>query len=216
MTGQRFGHLVVIERVPHKGPSKWRCKCDCGKESVVGGGHLRVGNTKSCGHLRAEYPGIVLDIGGRKFGLLTALNVVPSGGGNSKWLCQCECGQTKVVRSDHLMRGMTISCGCAVRGPFVATRPIKVRQYSAAHQDKRGKPEYTAAEIEALAVRQNFKCMNCLVPISADTWHKDHVIPLSRGGGRAISNIQLLCAPCNRRKYNKLPHEFALEEGRLV
>lgn len=52
ITGQRFGKLVVIEQDfgahPRKG-AYWRCKCDCGKESVVLGNRLRNGNTKTCG-----------------------------------------------------------------------------------------------------------------------------------------------------------------------
>lgn len=28
------------------------------------------------------------------------------------WLCQCQCGTIKTVRSDHLVSGKTRSCGC--------------------------------------------------------------------------------------------------------
>ena len=46
ITGQRFGMLTVVEYI--KG-SYWMCKCDCGKERIVDGRHLRSGRTKSCG-----------------------------------------------------------------------------------------------------------------------------------------------------------------------
>lgn len=51
LTGQRFGHLTVVERVGSDkwGVAIWRCKCDCGAEVVVSGGKLRRGHTKSCG-----------------------------------------------------------------------------------------------------------------------------------------------------------------------
>ena len=54
LTGKRFGLLTVIERTPDspKNP-KWLCVCDCGKESVVWGGNLRRGLTKSCGCAQA-------------------------------------------------------------------------------------------------------------------------------------------------------------------
>lgn len=29
-----------------------------------------------------------------------------------KWLCRCDCGNTKVIRLDALQAGMTLSCGC--------------------------------------------------------------------------------------------------------
>lgn len=56
MTGKRFGRLVVLERVGSnkKGNAKWRCKCDCGNETVVDGCRLRSGYTRSCGCLYQE------------------------------------------------------------------------------------------------------------------------------------------------------------------
>ena len=54
LTGQRFGRLVVIERAPrppyYEGTyAWWRCRCDCGNETVVRGRRLTNGETKSCG-----------------------------------------------------------------------------------------------------------------------------------------------------------------------
>lgn len=55
LTGQRFDHLVVLGRTDDyinpngKHVIMYRCKCDCGKETVVRGGYLRIGKTKSCG-----------------------------------------------------------------------------------------------------------------------------------------------------------------------
>ena len=57
-TGKRFGKLVAIEVV---GKTKWNhrawlCKCDCGKETIVSGGHLKLSrfSTKSCGCKKSE------------------------------------------------------------------------------------------------------------------------------------------------------------------
>ena len=51
MKGQLFGRLTVLERAGtgSGGYALWRCICDCGKETVVIGQHLRSGHTKSCG-----------------------------------------------------------------------------------------------------------------------------------------------------------------------
>lgn len=55
LTGKRFGRLTVIERYNKKTPYVlWRCKCDCGKESIVRAGSLIRGVSKSCGCLVAE------------------------------------------------------------------------------------------------------------------------------------------------------------------
>ena len=51
LTGIVFGRLTVIECAgsdPHR-ESLWRCKCACGKETVVTRSNLRNGNTISCG-----------------------------------------------------------------------------------------------------------------------------------------------------------------------
>lgn len=50
LTGQRFGRLTVLEPAENIGSmTAWRCRCDCGKETVVMTGHLRDGQTTSCG-----------------------------------------------------------------------------------------------------------------------------------------------------------------------
>jgi hypothetical protein len=52
LTGLKFGKLTVI-KLDHRGKNNsgyyWLCLCDCGKEKVIAGSHLRNGNTKSCG-----------------------------------------------------------------------------------------------------------------------------------------------------------------------
>ncbi len=50
LLGQKFGMLTVVALGGHKRRERaWRCRCDCGRESVVVTGQLRNGGTKSCG-----------------------------------------------------------------------------------------------------------------------------------------------------------------------
>ena len=50
LTGQRYGYLSVIGPAENfGGKTAWRCKCDCGRETVVKSYHLRDGHVKSCG-----------------------------------------------------------------------------------------------------------------------------------------------------------------------
>lgn len=59
LTGKRFGRLVVLSLVPDeagaKVPTRWLCKCDCGKELPIRAYNLKSGNTLSCGCLQKEY-----------------------------------------------------------------------------------------------------------------------------------------------------------------
>ena len=62
LTGKRYGRLTVIGREPGNYVSpdgitiitRWRCKCDCGNETVALRTNLNRGLTRSCGCLRRE------------------------------------------------------------------------------------------------------------------------------------------------------------------
>lgn len=57
MSGRRIGRLVVVERVGTTADRslQWRCRCDCGQETVVCARSLRKSHpTESCGCLRRE------------------------------------------------------------------------------------------------------------------------------------------------------------------
>lgn len=49
-----FGRLIALEPVRRAGRTGWRCRCDCGNETVVETHSLRSGNTRSCGCLHTE------------------------------------------------------------------------------------------------------------------------------------------------------------------
>jgi 5-methylcytosine-specific restriction endonuclease McrA len=60
----------------------------------------------------------------------------------------------------------------------------------------------------AVLARDDWTCQYC-----GDTRSKltvDHVLPKSRGGGSDWGNIVASCAPCNRRKGNRLPREAGM------
>ena len=55
----------------------------------------------------------MIDLTGEKYGRLSVLQFVGrSKTGDSKWLCQCECGNKTTVQAKNLKNGKTISCGC--------------------------------------------------------------------------------------------------------
>ena len=49
LTGRRFGSLVAIKSVVHKGRLCWECVCDCGGSTTVMTSNLTRGNSKTCG-----------------------------------------------------------------------------------------------------------------------------------------------------------------------
>ena len=50
-------------------------------------------------------------------------------------------------------------------------------------------------------------CGICNLKIK-DDYHIDHIIPISKGGAHAVSNLQLAHPFCNRSKFNKLTEEL--------
>jgi len=74
---------------------------------------------------------------------------------------------------------------------------------------------HTPEQIKAMAGLQRHKCPNCKTSIK-NGYEVDHIVPISKGGSSDISNIQLLCKRCNRRKHTKDPIVWAMEHGRLL
>lgn len=122
--GNTYGYLTVIDRAPNNKVRRamWKCKCKCGNEAIVSGERLRSGCTKSCGCYQKERTiesNLIRggDLIGKRFGKLVVLEeagFIKNTGGNRArlWKCQCDCGNTCLVRHQHLKGGNTNSCGC--------------------------------------------------------------------------------------------------------
>jgi 5-methylcytosine-specific restriction endonuclease McrA len=65
----------------------------------------------------------------------------------------------------------------------------------------------TLGAIRDMLILQGRKCNYCKDDISLQSLHKDHIVPLAKGGIHSITNIQLLCSSCNLLKGTKLHSE---------
>lgn len=54
----------------------------------------------------------VHDLTGEKFGKLEVIGIAETNTRKTYWICKCECGNYKNVRSDSLICGAIKSCGC--------------------------------------------------------------------------------------------------------
>lgn len=61
-----------------------------------------------------------------------------------------------------------------------------------------------------LLIEQNGLCKLCTQPFGSATPHRDHIIPISKGGPNLDANIQLLCRKCNQTKSDKMPTSVAI------
>ena len=91
----------------------YKCHCDCGKDTIVKGGNLTSGNTKSCGCLEKEVLNkkYFTDLTNQSFGKLTVIKYVGRNKYNRFWECKCECGN-KVIRTQTAILSGHSSCGC--------------------------------------------------------------------------------------------------------
>jgi len=62
---------------------------------------------------------------------------------------------------------------------------------------------------------QKWKCSICKTDI-CNSYHVDHIMPISLGGMNIDSNIQLLCPSCNLQKSAKHPIDFMQSKGYLL
>ncbi len=90
-------------------------------------------------------------------------------------------------------------------------RPVVIRLTKFIHVPRRFRRQVTNTFLFA---RDHYRCQFCgrhmteLKPRESLT--RDHLIPLSRGGGNEWTNVVAACGPCNTRKGNRLPEEIGM------
>lgn len=123
LAGQVFGRLTVLDRAgsaPRSGKALWRCRCECGRETIVQGVYLTTGDTRSCGclHLEATIAkgrAKRIDLSGQRFGRLMVIGELEQSRGSKGeiiWLCRCDCGRVHKTNGWRLRKGRCLSCGC--------------------------------------------------------------------------------------------------------
>lgn len=121
LTGMKFHKLTVISLNEERSTSKGRyynCLCDCGNMVVVRSGSLtqKTRPVKSCGCLHKEsMRKTAIDLTGKRFDRLVVIGIDEQKTNKKRgiyWICQCDCGNIKSIRSENLRKGQTKSCGC--------------------------------------------------------------------------------------------------------
>lgn len=102
ITGQRFGKYTAIEFVS---PRRWRCVCDCGRESLLRSRDLRKSLATKCRACRK------INMIGVQVGDWTVLGEAATVRGSPvKWKCQCKCGATRDIAGAVLRSGRSTKC----------------------------------------------------------------------------------------------------------
>jgi len=157
-----------------------------------------------------------IEIVGKKFGKLTVIKEISKNkNGHIKFLCECECGNSKEVFGTHLRHGKIISCGCknkvnGVSGDMwykIIHSGIKTRQ-------KRTNLEINITKdyVNNLYLKQNGKCNLSGLDITLPkTWNdRTYTASLDRvdsDKGYIEGNVQWVHKHINVMK-NSFPQEM--------
>lgn len=89
-----------------------------------------------CAAENKKHPKLKKDLTGQRFGRLLVIKRAESmSTGIVFWECLCDCGHTSIVRSQMLLRGSTVSCGCFRReragaNPKITHGKTKTKEYT--------------------------------------------------------------------------------------
>lgn len=120
LSGEQFGELFAVKRIEDSYPTKYLCRCSCGREVEVLQSNLRLGEKTHCGckkiinksvqigkalekkkTIRADRP--YHNYIGEKIGQLTVLeeldpHITPNGSKQRIIKCRCDCGNIVSIR----------------------------------------------------------------------------------------------------------------------
>lgn len=114
-SGTKFGHLLAIEPIYEDGKSRYKCRCDCGEETIVYLSALLNGQ-QMCGKCKAnltsqlnrrDYTGLVSKSG--------VLFLYPTYSKDYSWYWRCKCGYCGSefdACGTLVWIGQIKSCGC--------------------------------------------------------------------------------------------------------
>lgn len=221
LTGMVFGNLTALRNIGSVKKyqyDQWECCCTCGALVKTSSYNLLKGISKSCGWNHIE------DLTGKKFGKLTVLERIKNKYSNSTenaWICTCDCGGKREVRTCKLTSGKIRDCGCTYTGVKYQDRSIPAknsvlnnykrnariydREFSLSKEEfyklLSGNCFYCGAKPSKIK-RDNTKCKNVSICIY------NGVDRVDNNKGYTISNCVSCCTTCNSAKMDRSLEDF--------
>lgn len=202
----------IVGKVPSINGDHVSLAVSCDNGSAICEGHFAMGKIKN--------------LAGQKFDRLTVIKFVEIRDHSSYWLCQCDCGNLKVIRGDCLshaaIRNKTKSCGCLKRERNVAAfsmpngdaarrKAVLAIKVSAI---RRGYEWKLSNEIAIDLLRQN--CFYCGAEpqsvrqsgIYTGKFICNGIDRVDNSKGYLPDNVVPCCKHCNRAKRTRSVEEF--------
>ncbi len=208
LSGLKFNFLTVSE---YNGDiKKWKCKCDCGNNTFVSASNLKNSQVKSCGCYNPRKR----ELEGQRFGKLLVLKRASNYKDKTRWLCQCDCGNTPIVNTSNLVKKIkgTKSCGCLInyknrlkKGEAAFNKVYKMYQDSAKNRnlffdlDKNDVREITQKTCEYCGSSPNNIAQGKTI---YGIYRYNGIDRVDNSLGYIKSNCVPCCIMCNKMKLN--------------
>ena len=224
LTGQRFGRLVVIERVERPSTVKfgtyWKCQCDCGNKINANSSNLKSGSICSCKCLSKENKSKYEDLTGKKFGKLFVIKYVTKDKhGHRMWLCQCDCGSETIVEGHNLKSGRQKSCHCGLGKPqFIGKGKAALNRLMDSYQRSAKKKELDfELSPDQFEILINGSCYYCgIKPLQVakpkhtrtGNYLYNGIDRVNSSKGYILDNVVSCCKTCNYAKRSMSREKF--------
>jgi len=167
------------------------------------------------------------DLTNKKYGLLTAIEIVGKKGKNYLWKCHCDCGGEKIVPAPYLLNGHTKSCGCLGKkirdnvikagdryGRLIAVEFVEYAAVSSGKKRAVWKFRCDCGNEKNIPVSDvkfsNVRSCGCMLKEHASVMNTEDIT------GQIFGRLKAICPTKERTKNGSVVWELACECGNTV
>lgn len=198
LVGSVFGRLTVRGLAPRQnGRVRWVCDCICGGKALVQTSNLTSGRQRSCGCLAAEVRRARIERQRKPLELKRKAHRRRT----RRWARKTSAERYAKMKADPQKWADTLRRAREWAARNKGHKNAMTRNRRARLRGAEG--THTWRDVAGLLVAQAGVCAMCPEEIILN-FHVDHIVPVSKGGRNDVSNLQLLCPPCNMSKSDKV------------
>lgn len=213
----KFGLLTVLSLWGNKNNKPhYKCKCDCGENTVVSNTNLLFGTTRSCGHLRGKKEDIEWYTG-KKIGHITVIEQIAG----PIYLVKCDCDKEVKINKYGLLRRQDKSCGACI-SQIRSAEKILFRYYKYGARNRNIPFNLPIKHFRRLIVKNCTYCGSTPFQSVKNRIDKSPLFfytgidRMDSSIGYSSKNSVPCCGICNRAKGQRTVEEFRAWIDRIV
>ena len=218
--GQKFNNLLVLNyEGSKKQRSFFKCKCDCGNETIISYTAIKQNKTKTCGCGTKNY---FHDMTGQQYNGIKILQFIGKNKYKSyEYLVQCHCGKQFVTEGNDLKTNRKKSCGCRLNCDQIinANYLQSVRnnifcEYKNKAKERKYSFSLTKEQVFNLINKNCVYCNSEPLNVKKLYEHPEYYIRyngidrIDNTKGYSIDNVVTCCKYCNQAKHSMTLNYF--------